>query len=116
MSESNLHKLSGLGQSVWIDSLSREMLETGEHARQMEADAVVGVTSHPTISEPRHRTFMSSCSTPWWAEYASWQIAARMPRILHAATEAPTPEPQTKTARSASPWRIALPTAFAMSG
>ena len=24
---------------------------------------------------------MSSCSTPWWAEYASWQIAARIPGI-----------------------------------
>ena len=37
---------------------------------------------------------MSSCSTPWWAEYVSWQTAARMPRILLAATLAPTPEPQ----------------------
>ena len=25
---------------------------------------------------------MSSCSTPWWAEYVSWQTAARMPRHL----------------------------------
>ena len=29
MPESNLHRLSGLGQSVWIDSLSRTMLESG---------------------------------------------------------------------------------------
>jgi transaldolase len=35
--------------SVWIDSLSREMLETGELARLQEEDAVVGVTSNPTI-------------------------------------------------------------------
>jgi transaldolase len=35
--------------SVWIDSLSREMIETGELARLMEEDAVVGVTSNPTI-------------------------------------------------------------------
>ena len=35
--------------SVWIDSLSREMLETGELARLMDEDAVVGVTSNPTI-------------------------------------------------------------------
>ena len=46
---------------------------------------------------------MSSCSTPWCAEYVSWQIAARMPAILHAATDAPTPEPQTSTPRSALP-------------
>jgi transaldolase len=49
MAKSRLHQLSELGQSVWIDSLSREWLETGELARMMEEDAVVGVTSNPTI-------------------------------------------------------------------
>jgi transaldolase len=49
MSESRLHQLSGLGQSVWIDSLSREWLRTGELRRMMDEDAVVGVTSNPTI-------------------------------------------------------------------
>jgi transaldolase len=44
-----LHELTEHGVSVWIDSLSREMLETGELARLMEEDAVVGVTSNPTI-------------------------------------------------------------------
>jgi transaldolase len=41
--------VSALGQSVWIDFLSRDMLETGTLARMMEEDAVVGVTSNPTI-------------------------------------------------------------------
>ncbi|HEY3018476.1 MAG TPA: transaldolase [Gaiellaceae bacterium] len=49
MPDSNLHKLSVLGQSVWIDYLSRDLLQTGELARMMEEDAVVGVTSNPTI-------------------------------------------------------------------
>jgi transaldolase len=49
MPDSNLHKLSALGQSVWIDYLSREMLQTGELERMMRDDAVVGVTSNPTI-------------------------------------------------------------------
>ena len=49
MPESRLHQLSALGQSVWIDSLSREWLRTGELARMMAEDAVVGVTSNPTI-------------------------------------------------------------------
>jgi transaldolase len=49
MSESRLHQLSELGQSVWIDFLSREMLQTGELERMMRDDAVVGVTSNPTI-------------------------------------------------------------------
>ena len=49
MSESRLHKLSELGQSVWIDFLSREMIQTGGLERLMRDDAVVGVTSNPTI-------------------------------------------------------------------
>src|SRR5947207_1259428 len=49
MADSNLHKLSKRGQSVWIDSLSRTMLESGELARLMKDDAVVGVTTNPTI-------------------------------------------------------------------
>src|ERR671937_2037728 len=49
MPDSNLHKLSALGQSVWIDYLSRDLIETGELARMMDEDAVVGVTSNPTI-------------------------------------------------------------------
>ena len=49
MATSRLHELSAHGVSVWIDSLSREMLETGELARLMKEDTVVGVTSNPTI-------------------------------------------------------------------
>jgi transaldolase len=51
MARSRLHELSEHGVSVWVDSLSREMLETGYLARLMEDDAVVGVTSNPTIFE-----------------------------------------------------------------
>jgi transaldolase len=49
MPDSNLHKLSALGQSVWLDYLSREILQTGKLERLMREDAVVGVTSNPTI-------------------------------------------------------------------
>ena len=49
MAESRLDKLSARGQSVWIDYLSRDLLEAGELKRMMEEDAVVGVTSNPTI-------------------------------------------------------------------
>ena len=49
MAESRLHELSARGQSVWIDYLSRDLLEQGELARMMKEDAVVGVTSNPTI-------------------------------------------------------------------
>src|SRR5919106_5825108 len=49
MAKSRLHELSELGQSVWIDFLSRDLLQKGELARMMRDDAVVGVTSNPTI-------------------------------------------------------------------
>jgi transaldolase len=44
-----LHRLADHGQSVWIDFLSRELLDSGALARAVEHDAVVGVTSNPTI-------------------------------------------------------------------
>jgi transaldolase len=46
---SRLHQLSALGQSVWIDYLSRDLIESGALARAVGEDAVVGVTSNPTI-------------------------------------------------------------------
>jgi transaldolase len=46
-----LQQLAELGQSVWIDFLSRELLASGELARLVREDAVVGVTSNPAIFE-----------------------------------------------------------------
>ena len=43
-----LRKLQEIGQSVWIDSLSRDDIEDGNLERMVE-DGVVGVTSNPTI-------------------------------------------------------------------
>jgi transaldolase len=44
-----LEQLSALGQSVWIDFLSRDLIESGGLARAIADDAVVGVTSNPSI-------------------------------------------------------------------
>ena len=49
MAKSRLHDLSEHGVSVWIDSISREWIEDGFLAKLMRDDAVVGVTSNPTI-------------------------------------------------------------------
>ena len=49
MAKSRLRLLSEQGQSVWIDFLSRDLVQRGELARMMRDDAVVGVTSNPTI-------------------------------------------------------------------
>jgi transaldolase len=46
---SRLHRLSALGQSVWIDYLSRDLIESGALAGAVAEDAVVGVTSNPSI-------------------------------------------------------------------
>ena len=49
MGESRLQQLSKLGQSVWIDYLSRRLIHEGELEKLMREHAVVGVTSNPTI-------------------------------------------------------------------
>jgi len=46
---SRLHRLSALGQSVWIDSLSRASIRGGGLHGLIDEDAVVGATSNPTI-------------------------------------------------------------------
>jgi transaldolase len=43
-----LKKLQEIGQSVWVDSLSRDDIHNGNLQRMME-DGVLGVTSNPTI-------------------------------------------------------------------
>jgi len=49
MGNSRLHKLSELDQSVWIDSISRDWIKSGFLRKLIDEDAVVGVTSNPTI-------------------------------------------------------------------
>ena|SRR5947209_12925190 len=49
MAKSRLHDLAARGQSVWFDTLSRDLVHSGELKRMMEEDAVSGVTSNPTI-------------------------------------------------------------------
>jgi len=46
---SPLQQLSALGQSVWIDFLSRESIRSGHLQQLIDRDAVVGATSNPTI-------------------------------------------------------------------
>src|SRR5438105_15514178 len=44
-----LQRLSALGQSVWIDFLSREAIRGGRLQELIDDYAVVGATSNPTI-------------------------------------------------------------------
>ncbi|HEX5421143.1 MAG TPA: transaldolase family protein, partial [Gammaproteobacteria bacterium] len=49
MAKSPLQQLADYGQSVWIDYLSRDLVHSGKLERFMREDAVVGITSNPTI-------------------------------------------------------------------
>ena len=44
-----LERLRDAGASIWLDTLSRELLETGEFERLVRDFAVSGATSNPTI-------------------------------------------------------------------
>lgn len=46
---SPLHRLSALGQSVWVDFLSRGSIRDGHLQRLLDEDVVVGATSNPSI-------------------------------------------------------------------
>jgi transaldolase len=47
----HLREIEDLGQSIWIDNISRQLLDDGIMARLVEEDGISGVTSNPTIFE-----------------------------------------------------------------
>src|SRR4029077_16544874 len=42
-------KLHDLGQSLWLDNITRDLLESGTLARYIAELSVTGLTSNPTI-------------------------------------------------------------------
>ncbi|MEJ2313511.1 MAG: transaldolase family protein, partial [Nitrospirota bacterium] len=49
MAGNTIAELTRLGQDVWIDNLSRELIESGELKRLTNEVGITGVTSNPTI-------------------------------------------------------------------
>jgi transaldolase len=49
MKEDFLKKLPEIGQSFWLDNLSRDLIHSGELKRLIQEDGVTGITSNPTI-------------------------------------------------------------------
>jgi transaldolase len=45
-----LHRLQALGQSIWLDNISRGLIRSGE-LRRLVDEGLLGVTSNPTIFE-----------------------------------------------------------------
>ena len=48
-SNPNLKRLNEAGVSIWLDTLSRELLQSGEFAELIREFSVTGATSNPTI-------------------------------------------------------------------
>lgn len=48
---SNLMKIRDLGQSIWLDYLRRELVQSGQLQAMIEEDGLRGVTSNPKIFE-----------------------------------------------------------------
>jgi transaldolase len=57
MEENPLQKLGTLGQSIWLDYIQRDLIESGELRRLIEKDKISGITSNPSIFEKA----ISSC-------------------------------------------------------
>src|SRR5579871_559285 len=49
MADSRLAALAARGQSIWLDLLSRELVQSGDLARLVAEDSVTGLTSNPSI-------------------------------------------------------------------
>ena len=103
-----LQQLSALGQSVWIDFLSRDLIESGALARAVEEDAVVGVTSNPSIfgkalrtgtpTTPRSKAATSDAESV----FLSLACATSLRPATCCGRSGSGPEPATATSRSRS--------------
>jgi transaldolase len=51
MKENPLLKLASFGQAIWLDYFSRQIIESGELKRLIDADGLRGMTSNPSIFE-----------------------------------------------------------------
>jgi transaldolase len=51
MATNHLREITELGQAVWLDNISRALIEDGELERLVREDGLTGVTSNPTIFE-----------------------------------------------------------------
>jgi transaldolase len=50
--------LNRLGQSLWLDNITRDLLDSGTLKRYIDELSVTGLTSNPTI-------FDNACSSTW---------------------------------------------------
>src|SRR3954453_14256279 len=51
MAENTLQRLNAAGQSIWLDFIDRTILRNGDLERRIREDALIGMTSNPSIFE-----------------------------------------------------------------
>lgn len=51
MTLNKIKQIQALGQSIWLDSFDREMLDSGKLKHMIEEDGISGITSNPSIFE-----------------------------------------------------------------
>ncbi|MDY7022992.1 MAG: transaldolase family protein, partial [Cyanobacteriota bacterium] len=51
MTTNHLLEIEDLGQSIWMDNLSRDIIESGELKNLMVEKGIRGITSNPAIFE-----------------------------------------------------------------
>src|SRR6478609_394213 len=49
MAKNKLQQLHDVGQSIWLDSIDRTIIQNGELDHRIQGDALTGMTSNPTI-------------------------------------------------------------------
>lgn len=77
-----IDRLTTLGQSLWLDNITRRMIESGELAAMIARGDIRGVTSNPTIfnqaigrSGDYDGALMALAWAGWGAERIFWQLA-----------------------------------------
>ena len=63
-------RLSSAGQSIWLDNITRDLLETGTLEQYIRDLSVTGLTSNPTIFDEalRHGTACDTAFVTSWKD------------------------------------------------
>ena len=102
-----------LGQSIWLDNISRELLDSGKLASLIAEDGISGVTSNPTIFEKAighsdlyDRSLIAAARDGLDARAIFFRLAfADIRDGADAAARRPTTRPTARTATSRSSCR-----------
>ena len=98
----NLRRLHDAGVSIWLDTISRELLDSGDFAALIRDDSVTGATSNPTIfakaitgsdryddqlgaSPPKACATRRSCSSRWRSTTSAEPLGSCARRMTTAA-------------------------------